>query len=1143
MTCERARAMIIDRVIAEMMGPGSELKFPSPVSHQAQFEMISENPRLRYVVGILYPQRSSREVEDQSTEGQEVDSRAETDELLDIAATTANQYYPSSLGVSFYASGLNPALTVNVRAARYRRLAPEECRVDVDGLEDVLNQGLRDNRLFVEHMVEESGVIRTRARLSEETRNSLLKLNHSQQWRDVVFKLFALQNDGWQRIPIGFASKSNPDNLQRSGENEITLEIPRVGNLQSTEKHFRVCDGLKMVCIRRPDAKTHATLFTLALINEIEGGSSVRTEDCFFQATFLVKPKEASVRFLDYERLPRHTTRDAEQVSLGLLYRNHQVFGVGHGCAVCWNQEGTVLETKVIPQYEAPGFRFNVAELEPIAHIFSMQNLSDLSPLTKDEIIRDLRLMVDTYSKWIEKQRAAAKALDEPLKSTAEKHLKQCTACAERLMSGAELLKDPEVFLAFQLANRAMLMQRAHTLLHQTPRRPAEDGLDWPVYHKFPQENATWRPFQMAFILLNLKGISDPESLDRNLVDLIWIPTGGGKTEAYLGVSAFLIFLRRIRHKESGKGTAIIMRYTLRLLTAQQFQRASTLICACEIIRRSMPHLLGNSRISLGLWIGSSSTPNTVSEAADRLDSLEIGVETDNPFQVLSCPWCGTVLEREKSGDISGYEIRSRPKRFVVHCTEKTCGFHDELPVQVVDEDIYREPPTLLFATVDKFALLPWRQDVRNLFGLSSDCRSPELIVQDELHLISGPLGTIVGLYETAVDLLCSAKGIPPKIIASTATIRRAAEQIRGVYNREVRQFPEAGLNAQDSFFTREKKAGTEPGRLYVGIMATGKTLTTTQIRLMGAVLQYVYELDCEPSVKDPYWTFVGYFNTIRELGRTATFAQDAVKDEIGTIARRRNRRPRAYVEVNELTGARASADIPSMLERLAVRLPDRNVLDLLLASSMISVGIDIDRLGLMTVVGQPKSTSEYIQATSRIGRKYPGLILVLYDGARPRDRSHYERFGAYHQAFYRHVEPTSVTPFSGPARERALHAVLVSLVRHLIDELSADSQAINFRPNHEALPELLDWIVKRVKGVMPGEVKGTIDDLQELVKEWSHLGKTWDSLTYSFRRGNHLLYPAHQEQGQFWKTMQSMRNVDAPTNIIVTKEDWGIRR
>lgn len=1120
------REDLIAAIEAEMMGPGSEQLITSGNSDDSNYEMITENPLQRYSVGILYAQKTRRDPEDENTEEQHISDSAEADEFLDAAIITANQYYPSSIGMSFYASGTNPAMLVQVTAGRYRRLEWFECRVHVGDLP----HPLANNPKFLKHVFLEDGWLHLRGKMDSEIRSLLIELHaESQEWKDAVHKLYNLQMYGWQRIPLD----GDP----------IRIPIPDVSSNGPTGWEKPVCEGLRLACVRRPNSQSNSTLFTLALINDFEERAQKDAEQAFFQIGFRVSPEDPSIRFLDYER--PSIIDDPEEQSLALLYRNRKVFGVGHGCAVSWNNNGTILETKIIPSYEVPASRFDVDELSSVATILSMRNLSDLTRLPKNEVIRGLYCFVEIYVEWIDRKSGDAANLDNHTRTTAEQHLDECRECAHRLRQGVDLLnQDDEIFAAFQLANRAMLMQRAHTKLQDKTRYPGEGSVDWPDYTQFPPKDASWRPFQLAFLLLNICSISNPKSHDRNMVDLIWFPTGGGKTEAYLGVSAFTIFLRRLRYPKTGAGTTIIMRYTLRLLTAQQFQRASTLICACELIRREMPTLLGSDPVTLGLWIGSSSTPNTLDSARNMVDELMANTRKDSPFQILTCPWCGTKLTKDDGNGQQkgnwGYRVERRPARLKIFCTEISCAFSNELPIIVVDEDIYNHPPTFLFGTVDKFALLPWKQETNNIFGLSTNVLSPELIIQDELHLISGPLGTMVGLYETVVDLLCAAKGVPPKIIASTATICRADDQVKALYNREVSVFPPSGIEAEDSFFAREAALSEKPGRVYVGLMAAGKTMTTTQVRLMASLLQHVSDMDYGVEAKDPYWTLVCYFNTIRELGKCSTLASDDIKDQVRRIAYRKGTKVREYYEVHELTSRRKSQDISAMLSKMRISYPDHDAIHILLASSMMSVGIDIDRLGLMTVVSQPKTSSEYIQATSRIGRKYPGLVVALYDGARPRDRSHYERFTSFHQALYRYVEPTSVTPFAGPSRDRALHAVLVALVRHNVEGLADDNQAGSFTTDYPGVRQVTEAIVGRANSIMPEESKSTAADLERLINEWANTAKGNQSLTYSNPHRCHLLYPADRLNDNLWPTMQSMRNVDASCNIRVYNENPG---
>lgn len=1121
------RQRLRESIVAELMGPGSEYPVEVRQFIDVEDELISENPLQRYSVGILYEQIKRSDEEDDSSAGEVGKGDAQVDELLDIATTTANQYYPSSIGMSFYISGLNPALSVTIRAAIYRRVTPDECRV----LYPTGPQVLVSNSEAREHVAWRDGELWLKQRITRETRQQLIDFDSEDaDWVSAVYRLYELQQNGWRRIP-----------LTKTVGVEPGTESPGTSPFRFRES---VCEGLELVGVHRPEPEKRSTLVTLALVNGFKGEAGnkgrarKRPENSFFQVGFSVTPKNADARFLDYEKRVRRTRKTKEHgISTELLYRNRQVLGVGHGCALTWDSDGTSLQTEIIPTYEVPGITFNVSELRTVEYVLSMKALSDLSSLSREEICDTLSVFVRTYREWIETKQQEIIQLDESLRSVATRHLDECEQCAARLVRGISILRtDDMAFRAFQLANRAMLMQRVHSELVASRDSGAERGPLWPDYERIPDTHARWRPFQLAFLLLNIASMLDPESPEREIVDLIWFPTGGGKTEAYLGVTAFCIFLRRLRDPVRGAGTAIMMRYTLRLLTSQQFQRASTLICACERIRLEQPDVLGREPIGIGLWVGGDSSPNTLADAAYALDELVVGRTQRNPFQVLQCPWCGTSLEGVGGGDGEsnwGYRIVDNPRRLRIFCTEPSCFFHQELPIKVVDDDIYRQPPTLLFGTVDKFAMLPWKAEAGNLFGLNRDVFTPELIIQDELHLIAGPLGTMVGLYEAAIDLLCSSKGIKPKIIASTATITNADEQVHSLYDRRVAVFPPPGIDAEDSFFSREAPLSQVPGRQYVGLMATGTTLATAQVVLMSAILQSVQDLAVADEAKDPYWTLVTYFNTIRELGRTSTLALDDIKDRIRRLARRWGTKSRIYHRAEELTGSRQSADIPTMLRKMALEYPNKDAIDILLTTNMISVGVDIDRLGLMLVVSQPKTTAEYIQATSRAGRKFPGLIVTLYDGARPRDRSHYERFVAYHQSFYQYVEPTSLTPFSEPARTRGLHAVLVSVVRHVLG-LKPDGHAAAFDRSLDGLSEVVEQIVERATSVMADEGEGTRRDLEQFIRNWEAIARSNEALTYSNASHPRLLYPAGLTNARYFPTMQSMRSVDASGNLRV---------
>jgi hypothetical protein len=662
-----------------------------------------------------------------------------------------------------------------------------------------------------------------------------------------------------------------------------------------------------------------------------------------------------------------------------------------------------------------------------------------------------------------------------------------------------------------------------------------------PGYRDLPGERK-WRPFQLAFILMNIAGMSSHKAPERSLVDLIWFPTGGGKTEAYLGLAAFTICTERLMG--SIPCVTVLMRYTLRLLTAQQFQRAAALVLALEVLRqeKELGADLGSAEISIGLWVGQSLSPNKRSEARAALQTLKQNSYAQNPFQVLQCPWCGVDF----TGKPLGYQLFKLPNsaertvRFV--CPDPACRFGSKstgLPVLVIDEDIYATPPTILIGTVDKFAQIAWDERVGRLFGLGFDAPPPALVIQDELHLISGPLGTIVGLYETAIDRMCSRDGYTHKIVASTATIRRAQQQCKDLYARDAFEFPPQAVRAGESYFAFEDQQS--PGRLYVGFMGTAvKSHQTALVRACSPLLQGV----CVPTsddeaakrdIIDPYGTMVWYFNSLRELGHAATLCMGDIPEFLKGFRHRLGipfENSRYLREIVELTSRLSAEEIPGILQQLEIpwqmKASGQPPVDILLATNMIAVGVDVPRLGLIVVSGQPKGTSEYIQASSRVGRLYPGLVLTVYTQTKSRDRSHYERFVAYHQSLYRHVEPTSVTPFSPQARDRGMRGVLIALARQIANVTTPNV----VKQHEEQMQEQVDTILERVRALDPGEADEAEEELAEWLSFWRKysppaygpMAGRVDDQTLAFPFGG---IPDPDFQRDAWPVMTSMRNVD----------------
>jgi hypothetical protein len=900
------------------------------------------------------------------------------------------------------------------------------------------------------------------------------------------------------------------------------LEIPtQVLRLDAPPRSpLRLDGGLALYARVRRNERSQVATVTLALVNQLHG-AKVRDVDARFQCGLTVTSPEGDV-FVDRFADSTFGVDDDDLRSYRLLYRHAKTFAVGHGCAARWEGDDDARK-RLIATTVVPTARVRVAESNPTIGSPAL-SLKRAAEMPKAELIDALRSFCRAYADWISDRRADAADLDDELSGIASEHLDRCEAIAERMLDGVALLEDgsqPEIFAAFRLMLDAMLQQRA-----RTDWLRSGGGGDGPIL----DERLEWRPFQLAFILLCLRGVADPEHADRRIADLLWFPTGGGKTEAYLGLIAFVVFLRRLRGWHGG--VTVIMRYTLRLLTIQQFARAALLICCCEEIRRRRDDL-GDVPISIGLWVGEAGTPNTREGARKALDKLKRGAipTRGNPRQLTTCPWCGRDL------DSTDYWMADHPPRLAIGCRNPHCEFGRGLPVYVIDEDIYDFRPSLIVATSDKFASLPWREECRTLFNLGTADPPPELIVQDELHLISGPLGTLAGLYETAVDLICESEGPRPKVIASTATIRRAEKQTAALFDREMVQFPPPGIDARDSYFAVEAPPERRGDRMYVGLLAPASSHATLMIRTYARLLQSVGACDAPQETKDAYWTLLGYFNSLRVLGGALLQVQDDVVDRTRLLAQGGAARVISE-KVIEMTSRVESGDIPRHLALMDQPVPD--AVDVVLATNMISVGVDVDRLGLMVVMGQPQTTAEYIQATSRVGRRHPGLVVVLYNGARSRDRSHYESFAGYHGALYRQVESTSVTPFSSRARDRALHAVLVAVARLTVPGLLANSAAGAVGHQIEAVRAIRNRIVERVRRTMAGEAERSADELDEIIALWRGRAEENPDLVYADRRQptRALLVDTLEDGARHgaFETLFSLRDVDAECHLELVR-------
>jgi hypothetical protein len=849
-----------------------------------------------------------------------------------------------------------------------------------------------------------------------------------------------------------------------------------------------------------------------------------------------------------------------------------------------------VIRTSWIPQGEVE--RVEPAKMDVD---LSMDNLAALKDAA--EASAKLNPLVSAYQEWINAQAAGVPMSPAKRKETGEELLDRARYAAKRIQAGIDLLADPECLDAFRIANKCMAdaaRQRRGVMLQKNPA----------------EVKPMWHPFQLAFILMNLKAIAEPAHNDRETVDLLFFPTGGGKTEAYLGLAAFTLLLRRFRNPGiQSAGLSVLMRYTLRLLTLDQLGRAATLICALELVRRNDVEKFGEWPFEIGLWVGRAATPNHMGSKGDnnpntaraRTRKFWDSDKNPSPIPLEECPWCGTKFSQ------NSFRLKpnqDNPTDLLVKCVKAGCAFSGNfaLPIVAVDEQLYRRLPCFMIATVDKFAALPWTGQVGAFFGrversdnlgFYGPCDPthgsklpggrllpPDLIIQDELHLISGPLGTMVGLYEAALDELCTiekdGKKIRPKIIASTATVRRADSQIRALFNRQtVDIFPPPGPDRRNSFFAKTLAPSEASARLYVGIAAQGRSPKVAMLRvylaLLGSGQRWHNQLKKrgeKSNAVDPYMTLVGYFNSLRELGGARRIIEDEVRNRLaGYSSRKRigetqglfDDRKVGYEPV-ELTSRVSTADVSNAKRRLALLFSDESHVDVAIATNMISVGLDIIRLGLMVVFGQPKASAEYIQATSRVGRdvERPGLVVTIFNVHKPRDRSHFERFSYYHQTFYRSVEATSVTPFSPRALDKGLAATLVGLSRQGFKQMTPARGAMEILNERTKLKAVVQVLANRAfshtKDLPPEDkerlrlrvqerAKDLLDDWAKVAQDYQNIGTGLQynpveaggakQLLYDFLSPDVKNLPPDRWQMKF-RANRSLRDVEPDVNLWV---------
>jgi len=829
-----------------------------------------------------------------------------------------------------------------------------------------------------------------------------------------------------------------------------------------------------------------------------------------------------------YPRVDKCLLSEEDQ-ELELQYKHRHIYAIGHGAAVDWRVEQDHVKeiwTEFMPAVEVPQVTADVAGDDN--RVLGLAYLAESE--TTAEIFKELDQFVEKYAAWVHAQNTQINELEPDERAAAKRITARMETALERMRRGVALLRsNSNAAESFKLANQAMLDQMRQADHVRGKRRDDNDY--------------RWRPFQLAFLLAVMESAIQEDDDYREIVDLIWFPTGGGKTEAYLGLIAFLIVWRRLTNPASGGGTTVLMRYTLRLLTAQQFQRATRMICALELIRRRVPKLKNGAPITIGMWVGSATSPNRFVDAMKYVVQASNGnIGALRSLVLENCPWCGTLFAVPES-------YVATQTKFHFCCANKACDFGQQvqgvLPCNVVDEALYNEPPTLLIATIDKFARLAWDERVNAFFGVSGD-RPPELVIQDELHLIAGALGSVAGLYEAALDTVLKARGIRPKYIASTATIRMAEQQVERLYGRRLAVFPPPGLSCDDSYFARTVPLNKRSGRMYVGYLAPMLDRQHCMAPLAAALLaapEVVFDVGQEDraDLLEAWWTQVVYHGSLKGVGNSHNAFNIDVRDVVRRLNEERKQEAKEPItrlvsRIAQLTSISSAEENAKTFSRLEKLRDNPECLDAVLATNMVSVGLDVARLALMIVNGQPLTTAEYIQASSRVGRsEVPGLVFANYYRDQARSLSHYESFRPYHEAFYRFVEPTSVTPYTYQARTRALHAALVIAIRHAGHYLRANNQAGQFSSDHDYVKKIIEALKQRCKQADPQRAAETASHLDRLVEQWhaeaAHCHVSKIQLNYQApdkdKAASRLLHNHDDQIKGLWPTLQSMRNVE----------------
>lgn len=636
-----------------------------------------------------------------------------------------------------------------------------------------------------------------------------------------------------------------------------------------------------------------------------------------------------------------------------------------------------------------------------------------------------LRALVDALERWGEThwsearlaERAAADGWTEEMQDEAKREAARFEDEVARARAGLAELDDETTLRAFQLMNEAFEHSGARG------------------------RYTSWRPFQMGFLLTALPSLVRDDDERRRIVDTLWFATGGGKTETYLAAIVFSCFIDRLRGKR--RGITAWSRFPLRMLSLQQTQRFADALAGAELARQRAD--IGGDPFALGFFVGGppAGTPNRIRDDASGNETDTRTLVPESHQVLLHCPFCFSD-ELTMHWDRRSWRLEHR-------CTATDCPWTlaDGLPFHIVDDEIYRFLPSVVVGTLDKAASIAIQAAQRGLYaspigrcsrdghGFTYAPRSkspngcqvpgcketptalgqeiplfaPTLRVQDELHLLRDSLGAVDSHYETLLDhLQRRTKSPSAKVIASSATLSGYEHQVDVLYDREGNVFPLPGPAPGASFWTKDSAA---LARRYVGLAPRGQTLEFANDRLSESLQRAVRRLATEPqvicaeagidpsradSLLDWYGTHVVYGTKLADVDAAAR------SFETGQVSV-------SPLNVERLTGDTELEKVREVLARLGDPEPafdDR--IHVICASSMMSHGVDVDRFNVITLLGIPLATAEFIQTSARIGRRHPGLVFVLHRMGVERDSSVFRSFAPYVEQGDRFIEPIAIT-------------------------------------------------------------------------------------------------------------------------------------